>query len=75
MKFSNLGRGRTQIENVHAAVEYSFHACLEGKLLAVLVLLLICHADGETQIDAVREILLRRMYHCKKDKVMEQLST
>lgn len=65
MKFSNLGRGRTQIENVHATVEYSFHACLEGKLLAVLVQLLICHTVGETQIDTVREILLSRMFHCK----------
>jgi hypothetical protein len=70
-----LGRGRTQIENVHTAVEYSFHACLEGKILAVLVLLLIRHADGETQIDTVREILLRKMFHCNKDKIMEQLST
>jgi hypothetical protein len=73
---SNLGMGRTQIENMHAAVEsvYSFHACLECNLLAVLVQLLICHADWETQIDTVREILLRRML-CKKDKIMKQLST
>jgi len=66
MKFSHLGTGRTQIENTHAAVEYTFYACLEGKLLVVLVQLLICRADWETQIDTAREILLRRMFHCKK---------
>lgn len=75
MKFSNLGMGRTQIENIHAAVEYSFHACLEGELLAVQIQLLICHADSETQIDTVREILLRRMFRCKKDNIMKQLRT
>jgi len=35
MKFSNLGMGRTQIENMQAMVEYTFHACLEGKLLTL----------------------------------------
>jgi hypothetical protein len=75
MKFSSLGMGGTQIEDMHAAVEYNFPACLEGKLLAVLGQLLICCTDQETQIDAAREILLRRMFHCKKGKIMKQLTT
>jgi len=45
MKFSNFGMGRTQIGNMHATVAYTFHACLEGKLLIVLVKLQICCAN------------------------------